>query len=137
MEVEHLLQVIKYVSNTKFTELIYEKGDEKLCLKTTESTLNVPISITAEEIEKGEGINREGGIKSPLLGTFYTNSSDSEPLTKVGDIVKKGQVLGYVEAMKLMNEITCDFEGVVKDVLVTNKQLVEYGQVLFIIQDSL
>lgn len=71
-------------------------------------------------------------VVSPLVGTFYNASSpDAEPFVKVGDRVKKGQVLGIIEAMKLMNEIESEFDGVVEAVLVENEGLVEYGQPLF------
>jgi acetyl-CoA carboxylase biotin carboxyl carrier protein len=74
-------------------------------------------------------------VESPLVGTFYSASSpDAEPFVKKGDTVKKGQVLGIVEAMKLMNEIECEFDGVVADILVNNGDMVEYGQPLFIIK---
>ena len=53
---------------------------------------------------------------------------------KVGDYIKKGQVLGIIETMKLMNEITSDRDGVIAEVLVENEQVVEYGQGLFRIQ---
>lgn len=73
-------------------------------------------------------------IKAPLVGMFYNSSSpDEEPFVKAGDAVKKGQVIGIIEAMKLMNEITCDIDGVVTEVLVENGQVVEYGQPLFTI----
>ena len=52
----------------------------------------------------------------------------------VGDTVKKGQVLGIVEAMKLMNEIESEYDGVVKEILVDNEQMVEYGQPMFVIE---
>ena len=71
-------------------------------------------------------------MKSPLVGTFYSASSpDSAPFVKVGDTVKKGQVLGIVEAMKLMNEIESECAGTVAEVLVENGEPVEYGQPLF------
>lgn len=71
-------------------------------------------------------------VKSPLVGTFYNASSpEAEPFAKVGDTVKKGQVLGIIEAMKLMNEIESEYDGVVEAVLVENEQVVEYGQPLF------
>lgn len=73
-------------------------------------------------------------IKSPLVGTFYSSPSPEEsPFIKVGDKVKKGQTLGIVEAMKLMNEIESEYDGVVQEVLVQNEELVEYGQPLFVI----
>lgn len=74
-------------------------------------------------------------VKSPLVGTFYAASSpDTDPFVRVGDTVKKGQVLGIVEAMKLMNEIESDFDGVVKQILVKNGDLIEYDQPLFVIE---
>ena len=71
-------------------------------------------------------------VASPLVGTFYNSSSpDAEPFVKVGDAVKKGQTLGIIEAMKLMNEIESEFDGIVEAVLVGNENVVEYGQPLF------
>lgn len=73
-------------------------------------------------------------VKSPLVGTYYQASSpENGPFVQVGDVVKKGQVLGIVEAMKLMNEIESEFDGTVKAILVENEQLVEYGQPMFVI----
>ena len=71
-------------------------------------------------------------VSSPLVGTFYASPSpDAEPFVKTGDRVKKGQVLGIIEAMKLMNEIESEYDGVVESVLVNNEEVVEYGQPLF------
>lgn len=71
-------------------------------------------------------------VSSPLVGTFYASPSpDAEPFVKTGDRVKKGQVLGIIEAMKLMNEIESEYDGVVEAVLVNNEKVVEYGQPLF------
>lgn len=74
-------------------------------------------------------------VKCPLVGTFYSAAAPGEkPFVRVGDTVHQGQVLGIVEAMKLMNEITCEYDGVVKEILVEDQQLVEYGQPLFRIE---
>lgn len=71
-------------------------------------------------------------VSSPLVGTFYASPSpDAEPFVKTGDRVKKGQILGIIEAMKLMNEIESEYDGVVEAVLVNNEEVVEYGQPLF------
>ena len=71
-------------------------------------------------------------VKSPLVVTFYTApSEDADPFVQVGDQVKSGQTLAIVEAMKLMNEIESEYTGEIKEVLVENGQMVEYGQPLF------
>ena len=68
------------------------------------------------------------------MGTFYSAPDpESEPFVKVGDPVSKGQVLGIVEAMKLMNEIESDYDGIVRQILVSNEDVIEYGQPLFVI----
>ena len=71
-------------------------------------------------------------VKSPLVGTFYAAPSEDAPaFVKVGDIVKKGQILAIVEAMKLMNDIESEYEGEIAEIYVENGQSVEYGQPLF------
>ena len=71
-------------------------------------------------------------VESPLVGTFYSApAEDAESFVKVGDRVEKGQTLGIVEAMKLMNEIESDYSGTVAEILVNNQEGVEYGQPLF------
>ena len=71
-------------------------------------------------------------VRAPLVGTFYSAPAEGEaPFVKAGDRVTKGQVLGIIEAMKLMNEIESEYDGIVEAVLVKNEQVVEYGQPLF------
>lgn len=71
-------------------------------------------------------------VKSPLVGTFYAApAEDADPYVSVGDTVKKGQVMAIVEAMKLMNEIESEYDGIVEEILVKNEETVEYGQPLF------
>lgn len=74
-------------------------------------------------------------IKSPIVGTFYSAPSpDAEPFVSVGDRVSKGQVICIVEAMKLMNEIEADEDGVVAEILGRNGEPVEFGEALFRIE---
>jgi len=81
-------------------------------------------STAAEEhSEAEEGVF----VTSPLVGTFYTAPAE----VKVGDTVKKGQVVAIVEAMKLMNEIESEVDGVIAEVLVKNGEMVDYGKPLF------
>jgi acetyl-CoA carboxylase biotin carboxyl carrier protein len=76
-------------------------------------------------------------VKSPMVGTFYrAPAPEAPPYVEVGTRVTKGQTLCILEAMKLMNELESEFEGVVRQVLVENAEPVEYGQVLFRIDPS-
>ena len=71
-------------------------------------------------------------VKSPLVGVFYAAPAENaDPYVSIGDAVKKGQTLCIVEAMKLMNEITAEEDGIVSQICVTNGQIVEYGTELF------
>lgn len=71
-------------------------------------------------------------VKSPIVGVFYAAPAENaDPYVSIGDKVTKGQTLCIVEAMKLMNEISADEDGVISEVCVTNGQLVEYGTELF------
>ena len=74
-------------------------------------------------------------VKSPIVGTFYRSSEPgAKPFAEVGDVVKKGQVLCIIEAMKLMNEINAEYDGEVVKVYVENSQPVQYGERLFAIK---
>jgi acetyl-CoA carboxylase biotin carboxyl carrier protein len=74
-------------------------------------------------------------VKSPMVGTFYRAASPgAKPFAEVGDTVKAGQTICIIEAMKLLNEIESDKDGVVKAVLVENGQPVEYGEPLVVIE---
>ena len=87
---------------------------------------------TVPAAESGAPVAGGHTVTSPIVGTFYTASSpDAEPFVRAGERVRKGQVLCIVEAMKLMNEIESDVDGVVTEVLPKNGQPVEYGEPLF------
>ena len=73
-------------------------------------------------------------VKSPMVGTFYRSSAPgSAPLVEIGSVVKEGDTVCIIEAMKLFNEIDADASGTIRQVLVENGQAVEFGQPLFII----
>ena len=74
-------------------------------------------------------------VKSPMVGTFYRSPSPgAKSFVEVGDTVKVGQTVCIIEAMKLLNEIECDKDGVVKAILIENGQPVEYGEPLLVIE---
>ncbi|MSQ66495.1 MAG: acetyl-CoA carboxylase biotin carboxyl carrier protein [Limnohabitans sp.] len=74
-------------------------------------------------------------VKSPMVGTFYTASSpEAKPFVQVGSVVKEGETICIIEAMKILNEIEADKSGTVTRILVDNGQAVEYGQPMFMIE---
>lgn len=87
---------------------------------------NDKVEVHNEMAESGEL------ILSPMVGTFYLKSApDKEEFVKIGEKVNKGDVICIIEAMKLMNEIECEFNGEILDILVKDGEMVEYGQPLF------
>jgi acetyl-CoA carboxylase biotin carboxyl carrier protein len=97
----------------------------------------MPLASTEIEAPASAPAPQDGGhvVTSPIVGTFYrAPSPDADPFVEVGSRVKKGQVLCIIEAMKLMNEIESDADGVVTKIFPQNAQAVEYGEPLFAIQ---
>ena len=93
--------------------------------------INIPVIQTTQPVEE-EPKEEYKEIKSPLVGTFYSKPSpDKEAFVKIGDKVKKGQVVCIIEAMKLMNEIEAEFDGEVVEVCLNDGDAVEYGKPLF------
>ena len=92
-----------------------------------------------ENQELNSNVNQENSeeLLSPMPGTFYSSPTpDDDPFVKVGDKVVKGEVLCIVEAMKIMNEIESEFDGVIIDIKVENGEPVEYNQPLFVISPT-
>ena len=87
-----------------------------------------PPAPAAPEVPSGNA------VKSPMVGTFYRSPGpDAKPFVDVGQVVKPGDTLCIIEAMKLLNEIESEFSGSIREILVQNGQAVEYGQPLFVI----
>lgn len=131
MEIKELTQLIEAVSASDLTGLKYEEGGMKLHL--TKKQEKVQAAVVSQEPEpvpaKSAGVNV---VTSPLVGTFYAAPSEgAEAFVAVGDQVQKGQTLAIIEAMKLMNEIESEYDGVIEEICVSNGQAVEYGQELF------
>lgn len=149
MEFQNLLELIDHVSNSNLSNFEYEETGLTIKMeagnKKTEVQGQVFTTVVSEDTQPlqplpnkaAEAVVAEPGkiVKSPLVGTFYSApSEDAKAFVEVGDTVTRGQVLGIVEAMKLMNEIESDYDGVVAEILVENMQSVEYGQPLFCIR---
>jgi len=139
MEFDKIVKLIHAVGESGLSEFSFEEGALKISMRGGEKQgktvefLPKAVEIKEEIKEKPTAI-RGKTVKSPLVGTFYAAPSpEAETFVKKGDTVKKGQVIGIVEAMKLMNEIESEYDGVVEDILIGNEDTVEYGQPLFVI----
>ena len=141
MELEDLRELIELLKDSDITELQIDKEGTKVKIKRERflHSLELPVhkpslqeKIAAETEEEAQ---RLVTITSPIVGTFYRASSpEANPFVEFGAKVSKGQVLCIVEAMKLMNEIESDVDGIIVKVLVENGQPVEYGEPLFLIE---
>ena len=97
-------------------------------------TVGPAASATAAGEHPGMGIL--DSVKSPTVGVFYAAPAENaDPFVKVGDVVHKGSVLCIIEAMKLMNEVLAEKDGVIEEICAQNGQLVEYGTELFRIKE--
>jgi acetyl-CoA carboxylase biotin carboxyl carrier protein len=141
MELEDLKELIEFLKETDITELQMEKDGIKVRIKREKvlSPLELPIQkskgLQEKIVVEDEETQRLITVTSPIVGTFYRSPSpEAEPFVEVGSNVNKGQVLCIVEAMKLMNEIESEVDGVVVKGLVENGQPVEYGEPLFLIE---
>ena len=154
MEFEKIIELIHAVSDSSLTHFQMEEGNLKISMKTDKAAKGMPVVLDTCSVQAqpmaAVSVSSAGApdsaqsaeeklsgnvVKAPLVGTYYASSSpESRPFVKVGDTVKKGQVLGIVEAMKLMNEIESEFDGTVAEILVENEQVIEYGQPMFVIK---
>jgi len=138
MDVEKLRAILAALQGTEVTRLDWTDGQERLTLRmghppapVTTPTHVTPISPVAPAAAPAARDNTFT-VNSPFVGTFYRAASpDNPPFVDVGQVVKKGQVLCIVEAMKLMNEIEAEQAGRLTEVLIQNGSPVEYGEQLF------
>jgi acetyl-CoA carboxylase biotin carboxyl carrier protein len=152
MDLRKLKKLIDLVEDSGIAELEVTEGEEKVkIVKSGGAASAVPMGVPPVQAVAHAAVPvvaapapaaapaappaLEGHIiKSPMVGTFYrAGSPGAKPFVEVGDTVKVGQTICVIEAMKLMNEIEADKDGVVKAIMVENAQPVEYGEPLMMI----
>ena len=151
MDLRKLKKLIDLVQESGIAELEITEGEERVKIvkggQSDEHRVRPPLATPLPLEPAGAGatapsspVNEENVVpegqylKSPMVGTFYRSPSpDAKPFVEIGDTVRKGQTVCIIEAMKLMNEIEADRDGVVKAVLLESGQPVEYGEPLFLI----
>lgn len=151
MDLRKLKTLIDLVSESGVAELEITEGEDRVRIVnrngaapvqvhqpvTVAQPMPVPVPAPEAAPAPAPAAPQQTGtpLTSPMVGTFYrAPSPGADPFVKVGDTVKKGQVVYIIEAMKLLNEVEADMDGTVKEVCVENGQPVEFGQSLFIIE---
>ena len=147
MDLRKLKKLIDLVQESGISELEVTEGEEKVRIAKHLPASQAAVSYVAAAPTApaaaapaavapiaDDALPSGHVVKSPMVGTFYrAPSPGAKPFVEVGDSVSSGARLCLIEAMKLMNEIEADADGVIKAILVDNGQPVEYGQPLFII----
>ena len=152
MDLRKLKTLIDLVQQSGIAELEITEGEEKVRIsrgmpgvahgtpQPTPVYVTAPAAPAAAEApaaptEPAAPAEPQGHVvKSPMVGTFYRQSAPgAKPFVEVGQAVKTGEPVCIIEAMKLLNEIEADHDGIIKEILVENGQPVEYGQPLFVL----
>lgn len=145
ISLELIEELAKKINENSLNEITLEKGDEKITLKKEVKYSGQIVNTTgvvAQNIVQKATIptKKEEKIKgnivtAPMAGTFYRSPAPGEPhFVQEGDVVEKGKIICIIEAMKMMNEVVCDFSGRVAKILVENGEIVQKGDKLFIIE---
>ncbi|MEE8448678.1 MAG: acetyl-CoA carboxylase biotin carboxyl carrier protein [Thermodesulfobacteriota bacterium] len=136
MNIREIKALIKLMQGTDVRELELVRDKNKV--RITRDVASPPVSDSrramAVETEQDKQKNYKT-VTSPMVGTFYlATSPDASPFVEEGSVIKKGQIICIVEAMKLMNDIEAEFDGRIVSILVGNAQPVEFGEPLFLIE---
>lgn len=151
MDIQEIYRIWDRFDQSDVTELELELEQAKFSLKRNRGTVtNVQPIIQEQQKEEKEVSKKVGGetestkkekpsgisVKAPLVGTYYcAPSPEADAFVKIGQRVKKGEVVALVEAMKLMNEVTAPVDGIVSVICVEDEQLVEFEQTLLILEE--
>ena len=152
---DDIRELLRLVAESDIAEVLIKRGDAKVHIKRAGMEPQVVNMVAAAQpatslpatafltqpaampapLDEPEPVAATGvTITAPMVGTFYATPTPKDPpYVHVGDEVRPGDVLGIIEAMKIMNEIECEIRGHVREILVENSQPVEYGQPLMII----
>ncbi|NMA25812.1 MAG: acetyl-CoA carboxylase biotin carboxyl carrier protein [Clostridiales bacterium] len=133
MEYNDIKQLALLMKEMGLTSLEYSDGEASVKMERGQNPsvpdVNDLKTETAAPQTDAEGIYT---VTSPMVGVFYAApAADKQPYVSIGDRVNAGDVLCIIEAMKMMNEITAEKGGVIREICVGNKQIVEYGHPLF------
>ncbi|UXV33469.1 acetyl-CoA carboxylase biotin carboxyl carrier protein [Mammaliicoccus sciuri] len=135
MNIEKIEELIKLMKQNQVNYMKYkdEMVEVELDLKSTSNNVTTtPVNKVEESSTSSNQEEQLNTIEAEILGTFYLQDEETlqNPLVKVGDEVKKGQVVGYIESMKVLNEVISEYDGIVNDIQINHGDPVEYGQTI-------
>jgi len=150
MEMDKIRELIQLVENSQIQEIELSQRGETIrisksaggapVMPAAAAPVPVPAVATPAPTPAAVPAPSTAGlteINSPIVGTYYSSASpESAPFVEVGQRVMQGDVLCIVEAMKVMNEIESEYTGVIREISMANGQPVEFGQVLFLIEEG-
>ena len=140
MNLEFIQKLADLVADKNLGEITVQNGDSTITVKGKKAAAqtvveSLPVAAAAAPAMAAPAPEVKAAapagkfVKAPIVGTFYAASApDQPPFVKVGDQIKKGDVLFIIESMKLMNEVQSEIEGTVAEILVGNGEAVEYDQ---------
>ena len=147
MDISQIRKLIKLIQSTDVTEIEVTEGAETVRISRGSPVAAAPVYATAPAaapaatpaaapaaVAESPAESTANQVKSPMVGTFYSSPSpEADTFVAIGQKVKKGDTLCIIEAMKMMNEIESEYDGVVEAILADNATSVEYGQPIFVI----
>ena len=147
MDISQIRKLIKLIQSSDVTEIEITEGESTVRISRQGSVATaIAPAITEYALATApvlapaaaeESVNEEHQVTSPMVGTFYAAASpDSDDFVSEGQKIKKGETLCIIEAMKMMNAIEAEYDGVVDSILVSNATPLEYGQPIFVITPS-
>jgi len=126
----HSLSRVKIINKDNHSEIILEKAAE--CTQTASYTTVPHVTADSETLVVNDSCLNVRNITSPMVAVLYTTPlPEAAPFVQVGDMVKNGDILCVLEAMKVMNELQAEEEGKIIEICVNNGDIVEFGQILF------
>lgn len=149
MDLRKLKKLIDLVQESGISELEVTEGEEKVRIAKHFGAVAAPVqyampaampaaaaapAVSSVNLDDEDDLPEGHVVKSPMVGTFYRSPSPgADAFVQIGSVVKKGDTLCIIEAMKLLNEIESDADGTVKAILLDNGEPVEFGEPLFVI----
>jgi len=148
MDISQIRKLIRLIQSSDVTEIEVTEGDQTVRISRREHFISPQMQFTAptpvattQQVASTATVaapatedHSEHIVKSPMVGTFYrAPSPEASPFVSENTKVKKGDILCIIEAMKLMNEIEAEYDGIVEKILVDNASPLEYGQPMFVI----